>query len=109
MYIDMEEMGIGAAILDVAMAICGMCYDADDTFDIPLVQSFLKAYTSQRKLTSTERDLLPSYLIYACLGIGAWRFENFNITHPDDIRSDSYLSMMRRINNIDADLLKSLC
>src|ERR1700760_2350745 len=104
-----EEMAVGASVLDVAMTITGCCYEPDDTLDVALVTAFLKAYISQRPLTHDEQEILPRMLEYTCLAIAAWRWHQFNILQPDNIREDSYLSMVRRINTIDDELLRSLC
>ena len=107
-FIDFEELCIAPSLLDVAMTLTGCCYEVDDTLDINLAKSFLSAYTQQRALNPLEVELLPQYLEYSLLAIAAWRFHQFNIVQPDPVRRDSYLSMVRRINTIEPEFLRSL-
>lgn len=106
--IDFEEMCIAHTILDVAMTIVGCCYNDNDELDWELTREFLHEYQQSKSLSDAEKQAFPQFLSYACLSIAFWRFRQFVVRTPDAMRKDSYLSMVRRIERIDADRLCAL-
>lgn len=72
--IDWEEICQGAALVDVAVTICGCCFPKNNELDEKVMNAFLENYEKARKLTEEERKLFNDYLDYAILGIAWWRF-----------------------------------
>ncbi len=97
--LDFEEVCYDTFLIDVGMTIIGCCYTAQHQLDMDSVVGFLDAYNSIRSLTDEEWSSLDTFVHYAALSIAFWRFRQFNIRHPNDKNSDSYLEMITRSDN----------
>jgi len=101
--IDFEEMGRGPRVLDVAMTIVGCCYDyASQSLQLDQARTFLHAYARFTPLTAEEVEHFKVFLMWALMAIAYWRFQNFNVAHPELVeRRDSWSDMTRRIQQLE--------
>jgi len=106
--IDFEEVCQGPALLDVAMAIAGCCYNEKNCLMWDVTQDLLTAYHSCLPLTEIDKQLFVDYLIYSLISVAFWRFRQFRVRRPDPERADVYKHMTDRIDRIDHTQWKAL-
>ena len=106
--IDWECICIGERLMDVTMALVGCCYDSTDTLSIPRATAFLSTYGNIVSLTSREREYFGTFLCYSLLSIACYRWHRFNVRFPADRRSDSYLPMLKRLNDVNSKVVQQL-
>ena len=100
--IDFEEMGRGPRLLDICMTIVGCCYTSDNHLNVPLTRAFLRAYQRESPLAQAECRLFRAYLLWSLFAIAYWRWQNFNVVHPEpNARQDAYLQMQQRVEDLE--------
>jgi fructosamine-3-kinase len=106
--VDREDICVGERLIDVTMTLVGCCYDNTDTLSIPRATAFLSAYQDILRLTSCERKYFETFLRYSLLSIACFRWYRFNVEFPSDDRSNSYLPMVKRMNDIHPKIIQHL-
>ena len=92
--IDFEEASFNNCLFDLSRAIIGCCTTKQKMVDIMLCKALLKGYSMQCSLTSTEKEYLYEYLIYAGLLSTFWRYEEFNIKRLHEGKNQIYKEWM---------------
>jgi homoserine kinase type II len=80
--LDWETASIDLTVLDLAMAIVGLCR-IEGRFSPERTALLLAGYTRERPLTCKEQDNLRDATIYASLIIAYHRYRRHHITHPN--------------------------
>ena len=93
-FIDFEGGCIDNSIFDIARAIIGCCLKYG-VIDQEFCSALLFGYTMIRPLEPIEFETLYEYIIYAGTVSALWRFTEFNISRPEENRSDIYRELMQ--------------
>lgn len=93
--IDFEEACSDQLMFDVGMTINGFCF-INNELQPALLQSFLKAYNSERKMTDKEWEVLPIYMQWGSHGMLSWHLRNELINVPNPTQYERVLELMRR-------------
>ena len=84
--IDWEEVGLGAAVVDLAGPLLNLCMNEHGSTLTDNVNALLGAYTSLRRLTPQELSLLPKAVQYLAAATAFWLLERLTLGHPDPVR-----------------------
>jgi len=94
--VDWEEVGVSAALLDIAVAMLSWCYRYRDDNQVSLVpewyDSFLTGYRQVRSLLPIEEEHLAAAVQYAALTMSLWGLLQFGIYYPDQSQLQGWLS-----------------
>jgi homoserine kinase type II len=96
--LDWEEVGISAAILDLATCILNFCFE-EDVFQEEYFRVMLNSYRGKRQLSKDELANLENALKYVSLTLFVWYIVQFGIKYPNEEkmkRFDGFLD--KRIN-----------
>lgn len=99
--LDWETATTDLLLLDVGMAIVGLCRH-DGTFLPEQATQLLSGYQSHRRLQEAERGLLFEAALYASLVIAYHRYRRHHLTHPDPAKADLYKEIPRFVDNLRA-------
>ncbi|MDQ6661570.1 MAG: phosphotransferase [Chloroflexota bacterium] len=87
-FIDWQDVGVGASILDFAMAVLGFCFHEEEipiyhaTFDPALYTAFYEGYTAIRPLSEHEEAHIDPALKYVGLTQPVWAMSVWDQYHP---------------------------
>ena len=87
-FLDWEEVGIGASVLDFAITILGSCFlevmypEFRGTFESNAYKSLYNGYNKVRPLTQYEQDYLETALKYVGLTQSVWSMLHWPQYHP---------------------------
>ncbi|NOY37508.1 MAG: homoserine kinase [Chlorobi bacterium] len=73
--LDFENYFTGPVLYDIAMTINGFCVKKG-FYHNKLINGFLRAYQSVRKMSEEEHQLLPVYIGWAAISMAAWHLQN---------------------------------
>jgi Ser/Thr protein kinase RdoA (MazF antagonist) len=97
-FVDWQECGISAALLDFAQTILGFCFIDPPTgsdfwavFDSDLYRAFYEGYTSVRSLSDVEKAHLGDALKYVGLTQPVWSMLAWQQYHPDEVMIETNL------------------
>jgi len=93
--LDFEQGGIGEFILDLGITISGCCIEKEQ-INQGLVQSLVKGYQENRKLTNYERQNLADAILLGLLSISLWRIKRFKDKNMNPIMANSYQQLLLR-------------
>lgn len=98
--IDFEDACFDELLFDLAMAINGFCFPANQ-LSYPLLDDLIHGYTEQRPLSSAEWNALPSYIQWTAHGTILWHLKRLSVRH--DQRQENRVSeLMERVKNLRA-------
>ncbi|MFT5143054.1 MAG: homoserine kinase type II [Thalassolituus oleivorans] len=100
-FIDFEEAESDDLIFDLAVGIIGMCADGE-RIAMDKVRALISGYSQVRTLERAEEDLLQAVTEYAAVTVSCWRYWKHTIYAPSPERADSYLTMIRVAEGIQA-------
>ena len=78
--IDFECACTDTLMLDVGMTIYGFCF-VEDQLDETLLEAFLTAYESERKLSALEKEMVHPYIFRSAL---TWNYWHLNYVVKDN-------------------------
>lgn len=89
-FLDWQDIGVGATILDFAMTVLGFCFiDPPEhnkqywsTFDATLYRALCESYTQVRPFTPAEREALEVAVKYVGLTQPVWSMLHWDLYHP---------------------------
>jgi len=88
-FVDWQEIGVGASVLDFAMTILGFCFVESPTpdmwsiFEPSLYRSLYTSYTQVRPFTKEEDAAIEVALKYAGLTQPVWSMLHWDIYRPN--------------------------
>ena len=88
-FVDWQDIGVGAAVLDFAMTILGFCFVDSPTpdkwaiFEPTLYRAFYSSYTKVRPFTREEDASIEVALKYAGLTQSVWSMLHWDTYHPN--------------------------
>jgi Ser/Thr protein kinase RdoA (MazF antagonist) len=90
-FVDCEEIGVGAALMDFMQAVIGFCFDETTAnvdywavFDPDLYRALYRGYTSIRPFTEYELEHLDDALKYVALIQPVWSMLAWERYHPGE-------------------------
>lgn len=92
--LDFEQAGLGPCLFDIGVSISGTCLN-NKRIDASFVKSFLDGYTQVRKLTATEKELLPLAVLCGFFSISLWRIHRFYLGNLSSARKMSYQELLQ--------------
>ena len=98
--LDWEEACVDHYLFDLAMAMHGFCYLAEE-WRPELSRSFLAGYEARRPLAPDERESLPLFLRWTPLAMAGWHLRRYSLapSSRQAMRIDQLLQ--RAANNFD--------
>ncbi|MGH2517422.1 MAG: phosphotransferase [Ktedonobacterales bacterium] len=88
-FVDWQEIGVGAALMDFASTVLGFCFVEQDAnadfwalFDSALYRAFYEGYTSLRPFSSGELAQLDAAMKYVGLTQPVWSMLHWRDYHP---------------------------
>lgn len=94
-FLDWEEVGVSASLLDLATCIQNMCYHGNK-LDFELYDAMVSSYESERPLTSDEKSNMVNALKYVGLTLSVWTLLQFKLKHPNSEKAKRYLFYWER-------------
>ncbi|MDE0470976.1 MAG: homoserine kinase [Ekhidna sp.] len=98
--IDFEEACVDNLILDVGMTINGFCF-VDNRLDEQLLEAFLSAYTSYRKIDEGEQKTLFSFIQVAAFTMLCWHLRFDLVNTPNNTQELRVRELMNRIYELE--------
>ena len=89
---DFEEACHYYRVLDVAMAIVGLCCPGEQ-LDLEKARSLLKGYQDHTQFDAEEISALQAFTVYAAAATSFWRHRQYRFRCPDKDMLNHYLSM----------------
>jgi Ser/Thr protein kinase RdoA (MazF antagonist) len=89
-FLDWQDVGVGATLLDFAMTILGFCFVEETappwhaTFDPAAYANLYAGYAAVRPLTAAERSYVNEALQYVGLTQPAWSLLHWGQYHPNE-------------------------
>jgi Ser/Thr protein kinase RdoA (MazF antagonist) len=90
-FVDWEEIGVGAALMDFMQTVIGFCFDETTAnadywavFDSDLYRALYQGYTSIRPFTKYELEHLDDALKYVALTQPVWSMLAWERYHPGE-------------------------
>jgi homoserine kinase type II len=87
--LDWETASVDPLLLDLGITI-GAFIRTNPERQISTADALLRGYSSQRTLSSTEREMLPSAILYGLAMLAYQRFRRHNILFPNPMLFDHY-------------------
>jgi homoserine kinase type II len=97
--LDWETAGHDLLVLDLGMAIVGLCRRKGD-FRPKLSDELIAGYERRRSLAEPERELLYEAVLYSSLVIAYHRYRRHHLTHPDPAKANLYLEIPRFVDSV---------
>ena len=89
-FLDWQEVGIGACVIDFASTVIGFCFIDEDAssnlwakFDPDLYMALFEAYTQVRLFSDAEEDAIEVAIKYVGLTQPVWSMLHWQQYHPD--------------------------
>jgi len=90
-FLDWEETGISAVLLDLATCISNFCFN-EKNLDIKRYKAMILGYEKIRPLKKEEKVNLVNAIRYVGLTLSTWRVLKFGIDNPNKARKEEYSS-----------------
>ena len=97
--LDFEEVSRNYKVLDLGMAIVGICTD-DTEIVTNKAKALVAGYQKIRRLEVTEIDSLQDFVEWAAILTSIWRFWKYNIDMPDIEEERKHTQMIDIAKNI---------
>lgn len=97
--LDWECASVDLFVLDVGMAVVGLCRDRGSLVPGRLYD-LLAGYGSVRPLEPAERDVLPAAVEHAAAVIAYRRYRQHHITHPDPSKATIHEEMYGFVESV---------
>lgn len=87
-FVDWQEIGVGACVLDFAMTVLGFCFEETEssefwaTFNSQFYHALYAGYTQVRPFTREENDSIEIALKYCGLTQPVWSMLHWDTYHP---------------------------
>lgn len=99
--LDWETASIDLALLDLAMAIVGLCR-VNGRFIPELARALVTGYSRVRPISTVERENLREAAAYTSMVIGYHRYLRHHITHPDPACRRIYCELPPFVTELNA-------
>jgi homoserine kinase type II len=104
-FLDWEDAANEALIIDIGMAIVGLCRNRTDLL-LSHANAFLEGYQTVRTLAECEVNRLAESIKYAAAITAFYRYLRHVVRFPNPARTDYYREMIPFVDSVDSHRLK---
>lgn len=97
--IDFEEASNYYNIFDLGMCLVGTC-NQEESISFEKARSLIDGYQKERELNQYERESLQLFAEYSATATAFWRFRQYNLLKPNNLRAESYKEMQNLADKI---------
>ncbi|MFF7333646.1 phosphotransferase [Streptomyces sp. NPDC008150] len=89
-FLDWETASLDDPLIDLGMAVVGLCRNEDGVFSPEMVRSLVAGYTGAAPSADVDSAALRDASVYAAIVIAYHRYVRHHITHPSPAKQDLY-------------------